>query len=168
MQAVAHDPTTARAPRHQRQPRARTLESRPAGPDHQVSTVAHIPPASQDSGSPASGRVYMRRPCGGCPWKVANAGTFPAEAFEHSARTAYDMAEHQFACHEAGVDTPALCAGYLLRGSAHNLAARLDILAGRLDPAEIQDGDHELFGSYRDMAVANGVAPDSNALRPCR
>lgn len=31
-------------------------------------------------------------------------GEFPAEAFRHSAPTAYDMAESGFSCHSAGTE----------------------------------------------------------------
>ncbi|KEH15289.1 hypothetical protein MTR_1498s0010, partial [Medicago truncatula] len=54
--------------------------TRAAGPDHQVVTV---------QGGKGS---YRRRPCAKCPWRVDATGEFPADAFRHSAETAYDMA----------------------------------------------------------------------------
>lgn len=107
---------------------------------------------------------YRRRPCGPCPWKTSNTGTFPAEAFKHSAGTAYDLAVHKFACHEAGTDRPRTCAGFLLRGAEHNMAVRM----AHIDPDTLDDGGHVLHAGYRSMAVANGVDPDDPVLRPCR
>lgn len=136
-------------------PKARVVGLRMAGPDHAVVTI---------KGGNAG---YRREPCGGCPWRVDQVGTFPAEAFRHSANTAYDMAQHAFSCHESGKEKPATCAGFLLRGAAHNLLARMRW--GRGDWAEgVSDGGHELFQSYRAMAEANGVPADDPALALCR
>ncbi len=132
------------------------IRVRSAGDDHQVVTVEG-----------GTGR-YRRQPCGGCPWRTDQAGQFPPEAFIHSAETAYDMADRGFACHESGADRPATCAGFLLRGAAHNLAIRLRISSGDIDPAQVGNGGHELYPNYRAMAVANGVDPNHPRLRPCR
>lgn len=111
---------------------------------------------------------YMRRPCAECPWrKDAKVGAFPAEAFRHSARTAYDAAMSQFACHMAGVEPGATCAGFLLRNADNNLGTRIAVATGRVDPSQVSS-DVELYGSYREMAEANGVAPDDPALAQCR
>lgn len=141
------------------------VRTRKAGDEHQVTTVQ-------------GGRgAYRRRPCGGqestperpgCPWRTDAVGHFPPEAFVHSAATAYDLAEHTFACHEAGVEAPAVCAGFLLRGADHNLAVRMRASAGLLEPREVHDGGHELHADYRAMAEANGVPADHPALAPCR
>lgn len=128
---------------------------RPAGENHQVITVE----------GPHAG--HCSKPCPTCPWRVDAVGIFPAEAFRHSAPTAYDMAQHIFACHQAGVDNPKTCAGFLLRGAMHNLAVRLGIVRGRY-AGRITDGGHELHESYRAMAIANGVDPEDPVLQPCR
>lgn len=129
---------------------------RPAGSEHQVVTVE-------------GGRGdYRRRPCATCPWRKDAVGIFPAAAFKHSAHTAYDMSSSGFACHESGVETPALCAGFLLRGSAHNMAVRLRLIQGTIDPKQVADGGHELHDDYRAMAVANGVRRNDPVLRECR
>lgn len=57
------------------------------------------------------------------------------------------------------------CAGFILRGAYHNLAARL---RGLLSVDDISDGGHELYPSYRAMAEANGVPADHPALVECR
>ena len=111
--------------------------------------------------------TYMHRPCPGCPWRVDQTGSFPAEAFRISANTAYDMATHVFGCHMAGKDNPATCAGFLLRGADHNMAVRLRYLKGEIDPDDISS-DVELHASYRAMAIANGCDPDDPELRGCR
>ena len=129
---------------------------RMAGPDHAVVELH------------GGLSTYRRTPCDGCPWIVANTGDFPAEAFKHSAGTAFDASMHTFACHESGQKAPATCAGFLLRNSVHNLAVRLQQSKGVIDLAAVSDGGHELHDSYRDMAVANGVPPDDPAIADCR
>lgn len=128
---------------------------RPAGPDHQVVEV--------------KGREgkYRRQPCAGCPWRADNTGNFSAEAFRLSADTAYDMSQHSFGCHESGAQHSQTCAGFLLRGAAHNLAVRMGFIEGHLKD-DVTDGGHELYEDYTQMAIANGVDPDDPVLLPCR
>jgi hypothetical protein len=135
--------------------RARVTGAQQAGPDHQVVAVR------------GGAARYRREPCDGCPWRVDQTGGFPPEAFCHSANTAYDMAQETFGCHESGIGKPAICAGFLLRGAVHNLAVRLALVRGAIDPAAVGDGGHALHDSYRAMAVANGVLPDDPALARC-
>ena len=111
---------------------------------------------------------YRRIPCRGCPWRVANAGEFPAEAFRLSADTAYDGAFNQFACHESGAEKAATCAGFLLRNSANNVGARIKAIKGEIDYSALVEPAEALFGSYREMAIGNGVAPDDPVLARCR
>ncbi len=127
-----------------------------AGPDHQVLTV------EGGSGS------YRREPCPECPWRVDQTDGFPAEAFLHSANTAYDMATHIFGCHESGKENPATCAGFLLKGAVHNLSFRMRAAAGKIDMEQVHDGGLELHESYRAMAVANGCDLNDPELLPCR
>lgn len=131
------------------------LRVRQAGPDHQVVTVT------------SASKAYRRQPCPSCPWRADATGTFPAEAFRHSAETAYDMSQYVFSCHESGQRKQATCAGLLLRGATHNLAVRLGYLNGRYCH-DVTDGGHELHPSYAAMAVANGVLPDEPCLAACR
>lgn len=130
--------------------------TRAAGSDHQVVTLQG-----------GKGSTYRREPCAKCPWRVDAVGEFPAEAFRHSAETAYDMASHTFACHDSGVRKPALCAGFLLRGADHNLSVRLKRMRGDCFD-DVHDGGHDLHANYRAMAVANGVAPGDPVLDACR
>ncbi|WP_413460733.1 DUF6283 family protein [Herbaspirillum huttiense] len=111
--------------------------------------------------------AYRRQPCAKCPWRVDATGEFPAEAFRHSAGTAYDMAQHTFGCHESGTKKPATCAGFLLRGAAHNMSVRLAYMTGRII-GDVTDGGHKLHENYRAMAIANGVPADDAALTACR
>jgi hypothetical protein len=120
----------------------------------------------------STGNRYQRRPCHDadgrpvCPWTVdAPIGAFPVQAFVDSARTAYDLATTTFGCRTSGMDRPATCAGFILRGAYHNLGARL---RGLLAVENVTDGGHELYPSYRAMAEANGVPPDHPALAECR
>lgn len=114
----------------------------------------------------AGKKSYRREPCSNCPWRVDAVGEFPAEAFRHSANTAYDMATEQFACHQSGSARPATCAGFLLSGADHNLAVRLQRIQGKC--LDVVDGGHQLHPSYRAMAIANGVPCDDPVLKPCR
>lgn len=124
------------------------------GEDHQVVRV---------EGGKGS---YRRRPCSNCPWRVDAVGEFPAEAFRHSAHTAYDMAQEIFACHQSGAEKPSACAGFLLHGADHNLSVRLKRMRGEC--LDVEDGGHELHSSYRAMAIANGVPSDDAVLSACR
>lgn len=130
------------------------VQVRPAGDDHQVVSVEH------------GGKSYRRTPCSDCPWRLDAKGVFPAEAFEHSADTAYDMSSRKFSCHQSGKKKPATCAGFLLKGADHNLAVRLGRIRGLYN--DVTDGGNELHEDYVDMAVANGVNPESPSLRQCR
>lgn len=114
------------------------------------------------------GAGYRRKPCEECPWKCENAGKeFPAEAFRRSAKTAYDMADTTFGCHMSEGE-PVTCAGFLLAHSENNLAVRLRQARGQMDLDQVHDGGNEMFTSYRDMAIANGVDPDDPVLTPVR
>ena len=134
--------------------KTRVTQIRPAGEDHQVVTVV------------GGGKGYCKRPCADCPWRKDATGEFPAEAFRHSASTAYDMAQNTFACHQAGAEEPRVCAGFLLRGADHNLAVRMGVMQGNYQG--VSDGGHELHENYRAMAIANGVDPDDEVLGACR
>lgn len=133
------------------------IQRRPAGPDHEVVTFS----------TPHKDH-YRRTPCGGCPWVVENTGDFPSEAFGHSARTSYDASDHVFSCHESGQERPSTCAGFLLRNADNNLAIRMRIALGKLNPDEVHEDGRELHASYRDMAIANGMDPDDERLKECR
>lgn len=109
---------------------------------------------------------YRREPCSNCPWRLDAVRAFPAEAFRHSAHTAYDMATEQFACHQSGSARPATCAGFLLSGADHNLAVRLQRIQGKC--LDVVDGGYDLHPSYRAMAIANGVPCDDPVLELCR
>jgi hypothetical protein len=135
--------------------KSKVLQTRLAGPDHQVVTVQ-----SANNG-------YRRTPCPGCPWRTENDGSFPPEAFKHSANTAYDMSQHVFACHESGVKAGHTCAGFLLRGADHNMSVRVGYLTGKYRD-DVAEGDVNLHENYRSMAIANGVASDDPVLAPCR
>lgn len=140
--------------------KAKIVATHPAGcnerdEEHQVLTVH------------GGGGLYRREPCPNCPWRKDAVGEFPAEAFRHSARTAYDMAQTTFGCHDSGHAKPATCAGFLLRGAEHNLSVRIQrVVHGRM--LDVSDGGHELHDSYRDMAIANGVDSNDPSLKQCR
>ncbi|CAL9665398.1 DUF6283 family protein [Streptomyces sp. Tu 3180] len=139
----------------------RVVAQRPADDTWGVIGVAY-------DGPPAA----PRRPCGGtepCPWRRdAPRGQFPPQAFIHSApgnRTGGPMG--RFGCHSSTPARPLLCAGWLLAGADGNPQV-LDLLrSGTLPLPELPDG-MQVYGSYAEMAVANGVDPALPALYPGR
>ena len=107
---------------------------------------------------------YRKTPCLECPWRKENAGSFPAEAFRLSASTSTDIARHTFACHMAGATSPKTCAGFIMSASAQdNFAMRIAWAKGEMRDC-VPDGA-DLFETYRQMAVANGVGPREKVLR---
>lgn len=132
-------------------------QTRQADDNHVVHTI--------EGGSETGPAKYVAKPCVQCPWRKENDGSFPAEAFAHSAETAYDMASHVFACHMTGTERTKTCAGGVL-GSPHNLTLRLAGFRGDLN--HVHDGGADLHEDYRSMAVANGMDPDDERLKPCR
>lgn len=132
------------------------LDARYADWNHQVVTVK------------SDRKNACKVPCKDCPWRRDAVGVFPAEAFRLSAPTAYDMSDRTFGCHTTGSSKPTICAGFLLRGSAHNLKVRMNLIAGDIDLSKVSDGGVDLFNSYAEMAIANGVAPEDPVLKPCR
>ncbi len=128
---------------------------RPADENNQVLTV------EGGNGS------YRRSPCTGCPWIKDNDGSFPAEAFRHSAHTSEDMSGTTFGCHESGTVKPATCAGFLLRGAGNNKAVRLAAMVGTYK-GDVSDDGFDLHENYRAMAEANGVDPGDSALARSR
>ncbi len=81
---------------------------------------------------------------------------FPVQAFRYLAHTAYNLSQHRFGCHTSGKDHDQACAGFLLRGAQHNFAVRLN----PVDPDTLDTDSIELYHSYREMAIANGVNPN--------
>lgn len=106
-------------------------------------------------------------PCEQCPWRKDQVGNFPPEPFRVSAHTAYDAAVPMFGCHMSKPASPLTCAGFLLSaGALHNIGVRLGLTRGlALDKVT---SSVPLFSSYREMAIANGVAPDDFVLARCR
>lgn len=137
--------------------KAEITQVRKADENHQVVTVE------------GGHKGYKKRPCADCPWRKDAVGVFPAEAFRLSAHTSYDMNDRTFGCHSAGSEKPKTCAGFLLKGARHNLAVRLRAgVTGDYDLNAVSDGGHELFESYKAMAIANGVSPDDECLKQSR
>jgi hypothetical protein len=122
------------------------------------------------SGKASAGEEhFQRKPCVSCPWRRdAEVGFFPPDAYRHSADTAYDGAMNTFACHVSGTENPKTCAGFLLANADNNMGARLAQMMGKLDMGKVRADGVPLYGSYREMAEANGVPPDDPRLAKCR
>ncbi|MFD7663454.1 DUF6283 family protein, partial [Streptomyces sp. NPDC059788] len=107
------------------------------------------------------------RPCSGaepCPWRRdAPPGQFPAEAYRHSAATSRPGTDRHFGCHSGRPGQPQMCAGWLLRGAEHHAGVQQQLADGALARPVLPAG-MELYDSYADMAVANGVDRDDPAL----
>ncbi|MCZ1011921.1 DUF6283 family protein [Streptomyces lydicus] len=131
------------------------LAERPADDVWGVVTLAHDVPTAP------------RRPCGGtepCPWRRdAPSGQFPATAFELSAPTSQPGSTRRFGCHSSTPARPQVCAGWLLRGADGNERVQNLLASGRIVSPELPDGV-ELYDSYAEMAIANGVDPAHPAL----
>lgn len=113
-------------------------------------------------------KAYQRQPCAECPWRLDVApGQFPPARFVALAKTAYDVAIEQFACHKSPEAAPIGCAGFVLQGSTHNLGTRLALHFGKLKLDEVSS-PWPLHPNYRAMAIAQGVPADHPALAPCR
>ncbi len=144
----AHDDTTQPTP-----PSTRVVLVRPGADGWGVVTID------------APGSAYQQKPCPRCPWLLDSpVGAFPPEVYRLSAHTTYDQATRKFGCHASKPDEPLTCAGYLLRGAAHNLAVRVY----GPDITTAVSSDRPLYDNYRAMAIANGVDPDDPVLAPCR
>lgn len=103
-------------------------------------------------------------PCTECPWRTdVPVGKFPPERYVALARTAYDLGGVIFACHMSKEGSEFACAGFILQSSAHNLACRMARM-----PFDDVRSPYPLFGTYREMATANGVDEDHPALADCR
>lgn len=148
--------TPAAAPQPTATTAGRVVAQRPADDVWGVTTVVYDGPP-----------VGQPRPCGGdepCPWRRdARPGQFPAEAFQHSAATSQPGSKRRFGCHSSSLEQPRMCAGWLLRGAQHNAAVQRVLADGTVPRPELPAGV-ELYDSYAEMAVANGVAPDDPAL----
>lgn len=136
---------------------AKVTRRRPADENHEVITVVS---------NLAGQHQCVAKPCRQCPWRKDAVGVFPAEAFRHSAPTSYDMADRTFGCHSSDHQNPKTCAGFLLStGAGHNMRVRINRI--KFGKEQVSDSGLDLFKSYRDMAVANGVDPDDPVLEPC-
>lgn len=137
------------------------IDRHKAGRRHQVLTLN------------GSNKLFRRAPCATCPWRRDAIGEFPAEAFRHSACTGADGAHfspeamHTFACHESGSKKSAVCAGYILQNHAA-IGWRIAVTRGEFDPKMVSADGLDLFDSYYEMAVANGVPADDPAIASCR
>lgn len=140
--------------------KARVIEVHACDETAQVVTVL---------GDKSASYSFRRDPCAECPWRMDQpVGRFPVEAYRHSAGTSYDMAQTTFACHMAGASRPQTCAGFLLSsGAVHNMNLRMAAIRDAFDWGSVRS-DVDLYGSYREMAEANGVERDDPVLRPCR
>jgi hypothetical protein len=112
---------------------------------------------------------HAKKPCTECPWRRdVEPGRFPASRYRLLAGSSYDISAMVFACHKSPEGREFACAGFLLRGAAHNLSVRMAAARGAYDFRAVQDGGFPLFDNYRQMAVANGVKARDPSLRNCR
>jgi hypothetical protein len=109
--------------------------------------------------------AHAKRPCGECPWRRDTpAGKFETCRYDAlRATTGGPGAEvglnaPMFACHMSPDGREYACAGWLAVAGRDHLGVRLAVALGRLDRAVLDPGDGwpELFGSYEEMAVAQG------------
>lgn len=101
------------------------------------------------------------QPCAECPWrKDVPPGRFPPERYVALRRTAQQgFGNPIFACHKTSEGQDNACVGFLLVEGDQNFQVRMAIIRGRLDPTRLKS-PYPLFGSYAEMAAANGVGRD--------
>ncbi|MER6684598.1 DUF6283 family protein [Streptomyces olivaceoviridis] len=135
---------------------ATVLWQRPGDEEWGVESLVPAEPAAQPR--PCSGRQV-------CPWRRdAPAGQFPPQVYVHSAPgNRLGGPAGWFGCHSSTAVRPLLCAGWLLAGADGNDAALEMIRTGALPRPELPDGV-QLYNSYAEMAIANGVDPGLPAL----
>ena len=103
----------------------------------------------------------VHRPCDECPWRVdAEPGRFPACRYEALRETTEQrLGAPLFACHKTPDGKERTCASWLAVVGHRHLGVRLAVAAGRLTEAALEPGEGwpELFGSYEELAEANGA-----------
>lgn len=107
-----------------------------------------------------------RWPCSACPWKreTADRMTFSNLA-NYAAGTCgtpgneAPIGAEMFACHRSATDPNELCAGWLAAVGYFHLSVRLAIAMGVLPADALTPGEGwpELYGSYDELAAANGA-----------
>lgn len=105
-------------------------------------------------------------PCPECPWNVkAEKGKFTVERYRSLAGSSKQELCCIFACHMSHEDHPIACAGYLAVCGGTSINVRLMQAYGHIDLERVKiPEDHVLYGSYGELAVANGVDPDDPVL----
>ena len=106
-----------------------------------------------------------RFPCNECPWKRDSPpGQIPASRYEELRATSDQsgIAAPMFGCHrgEPGTNADLACAGWLAVAGVEHLGIRLAVITGRLEPEDLQPGEGwpDLYGSYQELAAANGAS----------
>jgi hypothetical protein len=119
-----------------------------------------------------SAREFPRRryPCAECPWRRDTPpGQFPASRYDALQSTSDQSGLHapMFGCHkgEPGTNADLACAGWLAVAGTEHLAVRMAVITGRLEPDDLRPGENwpELFGSYAEMAAAQGSTDGTEA-----
>jgi hypothetical protein len=107
---------------------------------------------------------HTKIPCAECPWRRdVPPGKFLPKRFRVLAPCSYDTARQIFACHmKEGEEF--VCAGFLLQSATQNLSVRLAKCRQMIEVSS----PYPLYGTYREMAIANGVRSDDAALAYCR
>jgi len=107
----------------------------------------------------------MTRTCAECPWRrdVAT-GKFPASRFRSLRATCEPGGlPAVFACHMTPEGAERACAGFLAVCGADSNRVRIAVYQGRVELDAIQS-DGPLYGSFAEMARANGYDPDTETF----
>jgi hypothetical protein len=109
--------------------------------------------------------AHAKRVCRECPWRRDTPpGKFEACRYDALRATAggpgaeVGLEAPMFACHMSPEGREYACAGWLAVAGRDHLGVRFAVALGRLDPAALDPGAGwpELFGSYEEMAAAQG------------
>jgi hypothetical protein len=98
--------------------------------------------------------------CSACPWrKDVPVGVFPPERFIALAATVKQDFGPVFACHKTTEGQDSACVGYLLTEGTENFNVRIASIRGALDMKKLKS-EYPLYATFKEMALANGVAPE--------
>jgi hypothetical protein len=112
-----------------------------------------------------SNNERCRRPCANCPWrKDAPREYWDPEHFREIWQGCQDDGLHMMLCHHASqVAEPAdkpICQGWVRVMGYEAIGVRIALIRERVSWNEIEDREGpELFATFDDMLVANGIAP---------
>jgi hypothetical protein len=108
----------------------------------------------------------LTKTCAECPWRRDVAvGRFPPERYRALRKTCQQGFNKFFACHKSPEGDEFACVGYLMVDGENNFRVRMALIKKLYDP-ETLEAAGPLYGSFAEMARANGYDPDEDPEDP--